>query len=67
MSNKKGVYDDDDFYDYDDADEDYYGNYGDFDPGESQVAGKQSTKVFDELWQSQVQSSSEVSATSMLV
>ena len=52
MSNsKKGVYDEDDYYDYEDADEDYYGGYAGFDPGESQVAGKQSAKVFDNVQQ----------------
>lgn len=45
MSNKKFVYDEDDFYDQDDADEDYYGDYGDYDPGESQLVGKQSSKT----------------------
>lgn len=52
MSNKKGVYDEDDYDDY--ADEDFYGDYGDYsdyDPGESQVAGKQPTKVPDRLLQ----------------
>ena len=43
MSSKKALYDEDDFYDYDDE-EDYYGDYGDFDPGESQLAGKQANK-----------------------
>ena len=42
---KKGVYDEDDYYDYDDADEDYYGEYEDYDPGESSVTGKQAAKV----------------------
>ena len=45
MSGKKALYDDDDFYDEDDADEDYYGDYGEFDPGESQLVGKQSNKT----------------------
>ena len=44
---KKGAYDEDDYYDYDDADEDYYGDYGDYDPGEGSVAGKQAPKVDD--------------------
>ena len=42
---KKCVYDEDDYYDYDDADEDYYGDYEDYDPGESSVTGKQAAKV----------------------
>lgn len=42
MSGKKVLYDEDDFYDEDDADEDYYGDY---DPGESQLVGKQSNKT----------------------
>ena len=45
MSGKKALYDEDDFYDEDDGDEDYYGDYGDFDPGESQLVGKQSSKT----------------------
>ena len=42
---KKGVYDEDDYYDYDGIDEDYYGDYEDYDPGESSVTGKQAAKV----------------------
>lgn len=45
MSSKKYGYDEDDFYDQDDGDEDYYGEYGDYDPGESQLVGKQSSKT----------------------
>lgn len=52
MSGKKYVYDEDDFYDQDDADEDYYGDYGDYDPGESQLVGKQSSKTPAQVAQS---------------
>ena len=45
MSKKSAAHDEDDFYDYNDDEEDYYGDYGDFDPGESQLAGKQATKA----------------------
>ena len=45
MSGKKVLYDEDDFYDADDADEDFYGDYGDFDPGESKLVGKQPSKT----------------------
>lgn len=40
MSKSKGVsYDEDDMYDYDDE-EDFYGDYGSYDPGEQKVASK---------------------------
>lgn len=45
MSGKRALYDVDDFYDEDDADEDYYGEYGEFDAGESQLVGRQSNKT----------------------
>ena len=47
MSGKKYLYDEDDFYDQDDADEDYYGHYG-----ERQLVGKQSSKTPAQVAQS---------------
>lgn len=49
MSKNKGAsYDEDDLYDYDDE-EDFYGDYGDYDPGEQTVASKPTAKVLPVL------------------
>lgn len=42
---KQELYDQDDLYDYDDGEEDFYGDYAEYDPGEQQLAAKKRAKV----------------------
>lgn len=42
--NKAALYDEDDLYDYNDE-EDFYGDYGDYDPGEQKLASQQAAEV----------------------